>query len=79
MKPPRSLSNFWGSVQTRGDSPLRSRCTDDALAFDPAVLLKIVLLAYCYGLLTSSSIAAFVSELGDEAAKMEAAVKPKIS
>jgi transposase len=41
-------------------STLRSRCTNDAggaPAFDPAVLLKIVLLAYSRGLISSRSIA----------------------
>ena len=82
-------------------SALRSRFRNDAggaPAFDPAVLLKIVLLAYSRGLVSSRSIeaacrhnvlfmavsgdacphfttlAAFVSELGDEVARLFAQV-----
>lgn len=81
--------------------PLRSRiCNDDggAPAYDPAVLLKIVLLAYSRGIVSSrkmeaacrenivfmavsgdsqphsTTLAAFVAELGDEAAKLFAQV-----
>ena len=81
---------------------LRARTTNDnggAPAYDPAVLLKIVLLAYSRGIISSrkmeaacrdnvlfmavsgdsqphhTTLAAFVSQLGDEAAKLFAQVQ----